>query len=148
MPLRPDPLKEMLDLQERMNRLFNETLSRERLEDPTARHGGWVPVADVLETADAYLVEFELPGVGPEDFTVHAHGADIVVRGERRPPSGSRPEAFHRVERRHGPFARSFRLPEDVDASAITAHLADGILQLNVPKARTSTRVPVERSGG
>jgi HSP20 family protein len=145
MPLRPDPLKEMLDLQERMNRLFEETLSRERLDDPAALHGGWVPVADVLETADAYVVELELPGIGAEDFTVHAHGGDIVVRGERRPASGSRPDAFHRVERRHGPFARSFRLPENVHASSITAHLVDGVLQLHVPKAPSSGRVRVER---
>jgi HSP20 family protein len=147
MPLRPDPLTEMLDLQERMNRLFEETLSRERVEDPAARHGAWVPVADVLETEDAYLAELELPGVGGEDFTVHAHGRAIVVRGERRPSAGSRPEAFHRVERRHGPFARSFGFPEDVDASAITAHLAEGVLHLRVPKARPGGRVPVERSG-
>jgi HSP20 family protein len=146
MPLRPDPLKEMLDLQERMNRLFDETLSRERLDDP-ARHGGWSPVADVLETEDAYLLELEIPGVGAGDFTVHADGSEIVVRGERRPATGSRPEAFHRVERRHGPFARGFRLPQDVDASAITARLADGVLQLTVPKARKSGRVRVERSG-
>lgn len=145
MPLRPDPLKEMLDLQERMNRLFDETLSRERIEDP-ARHGGWSPIADVLETEDAYVVELEIPGVGPEDFTVHAHGSEIVVRGERRPPSGSRPEAFHRVERRHGAFARGFRFPQDVDGAAITARVTDGILQLHVPKARPAGRVRVERT--
>jgi len=145
MPLRPDPLTEMLNLQERMNRLFDETLNRERLEDPAAPHGAWVPVADALETDDAYVVELELPGVGPEDFTVHAHGDEIVVRGVRRPATGSRPEAFHRVERRHGPFVRSFVLPEEVDASAITAGLADGVLRLRIPKASSSARVRVER---
>jgi HSP20 family protein len=147
MPLRPDPLQELLELQERMNRLFDETLSRERLDDPATPHGAWVPIADVLETDDAYVLELELPGVGAEDFTVHAHGGDIVVRGERRPPAGSRPEAFHRVERRHGPFARSFRLPGDVNASAITAQLSDGVLHLHVPKAPTGGRVHVERTG-
>jgi HSP20 family protein len=145
MPLRPDPLKEMLDLQERMNRLFDETLSRERIDDPASR-AAWPPVADVVETADGYVVELELPGVGPEDFTVHARGSELVVRGERRPAASSRPEAFHRVERRHGPFARGFRLPQDVDADGVTAHLADGLLRLVLPKARRSGRVPVERS--
>jgi len=145
MPLRPDPLKEMLDLQERMNRLFDETLSRERIDDPASR-AAWQPVADVVETADAYVVELELPGVGPEDFTVHAHGSELLVRGERRPAASSRPEAFHRVERRHGPFARGFRLPQDVDTERVTAHLADGLLRLALPKARRSSRVRVERS--
>jgi HSP20 family protein len=147
MPLRPDPLAEMLDLQERMNRLFEATLTRERLEDGAAPHGAWVPLADVLETDDAYVVELELPGVGGDDFTVQAQGGTILVRGERRPAPGARPEAFHRVERRHGPFVRSLGLPDDVDASAITAELADGVLRLRVPKARPSGRVPVERAG-
>jgi HSP20 family protein len=135
----------MLDLQERMNRLFDETLSRERIEDPASR-AAWQPIADVVETAEAYVVDLELPGVGPEDFTVHAHGSELVVRGERRPAASSRPEAFHRVERRHGPFARGFRLSEDVDADGITAHLADGVLRLVLPKSRPGGRVHVERS--
>jgi HSP20 family protein len=145
MPLRPDPLKEMLDLQERLNRLFDETLGREQVEDP-ARHAAWMPVADVLETADAYVVEIELPGVGPEDFTVHAEGTDLVIRGERRLAAASRPEAFHRIERRHGPFARGFRLPQDVDAEAVSARLTDGVLKLVLPKARRTSRVRVERA--
>ncbi|MFN8093048.1 MAG: Hsp20/alpha crystallin family protein [Vicinamibacteria bacterium] len=145
MPLRPDPLKEMLDLQERMNRLFDETVSRERVEDPT-RHPAWQPIADVLETEEAYVVELELPGAGPDDFTVHAHGSELLVRGERHPSGASRPEAFHRVERRHGPFARGFRLPQDVDAAAITARLADGVLRVVLPKARRTGRVRVDRA--
>jgi HSP20 family protein len=145
MPLRPDPLKEMLDLQERLNRLFDATMGRERLDDP-ARHAAWQPVADVVETAEAYVVEIELPGVGPEDFTVQAEGCDLVVRGERRPAASSRPEAFHRVERRHGPFARGFRLPQDIDAEAVSARLTDGVLRLVLPKAGRTGRVRVERT--
>jgi HSP20 family protein len=149
MPLRPDPLKQMLDLQERLNRLFDETLGRERLFDPPAAHGSWVPTADVVETAEEYIVEVELPGVEREDFTLHVHGDEILVRGERRPRGHARPEAFHRVERRHGPFARAVRLPEPVDGERITAELADGVLRVAVPKARTAAepRVRVGRAG-
>ena len=146
MALRPDPLQELLELQERMNRLFDETLSRDRLDEPQAPHGAWVPVADVFERADAYVVELELPGLDRDDVTVQAHGDELVVRGERR-PAGGRPEAFHRLERRHGPFARAFRFPEGIDASGIGAELREGILRLTVPKpaAAPARRVPVAR---
>ena len=149
MPLRPDPLQELLELQERMNRLFDETLSRDRLDDPQAPHGAWVPVADVVERADAYVVELELPGLDRDDVTVQAHGDELVVRGERRPSADERPEAFHRLERRHGPFARAFRFPGGIDASGIGAELRDGILRLTVPKppAAPARRVPVGRRG-
>ena len=136
MPLRRDPLQELLDLQERMNRLFEETLARERVEEPALLHGTWTPLADVLETPEAYLVEVELPGLSRDDVVVQAQGDELVVRGERRPDAGSRPEAFHRLERRHGPFARGFRFPEEIDPDGITAHFEDGLLQLTVPKAR------------
>jgi HSP20 family protein len=147
MPLRRDPLQELLDLQERMNRLFDETLTRERLDEPALLHGTWVPLADVVETAEAYVVEVELPGLCREDVVVQAQGDELVVRGERRPDVSARPECFHRLERRYGPFARGFRFSQDVDPAQIQADFEDGLLRLVVPKARPrpATRVRVER---
>src|SRR5512143_2928765 len=121
MPLRPDPLQELLERQERMNRLFDETLSRDRLDEPQVLHGSWVPVADVVERADAYVIELELPGLDREDVTVQAQGGELTVRGQRGLSAGGRPEAFHRLERRHGPFSRSFRFSGGIDVSAIAA---------------------------
>jgi HSP20 family protein len=147
MPLRPDPLQELLELQERMNRLFDETLSRDRLDEPQVLHGSWVPVADVVERADAYVIELELPGLDRHDVSVQAHGGELIVRGQRGPSAGGRPESFHRLERRHGPFARSFRLPGGIDASGIAAELNEGVLRLTVakPHASPARRVRVER---
>ncbi len=147
MPVRHDPLKELLDLQERMNRLFDETLGRERIEEPTMLHGTWVPVADVFETAEAYLIEVELPGLGKDEIEIQAQDDQIVVRGERQPCRASRPDAFHRLERRHGRFSREFRFTEEVDPDGVSADFSDGLLRLSVPKAqpRRTTRIRVER---
>jgi HSP20 family protein len=148
MPLRPDPLQELLDLQERMNRLFDETLSRERLDEPPVVHGTWVPLADVFETGEGYVVEIELPGLARDDVEVQAQGDEVVVRGERRPSSGGRPDSYHRLERRYGPFARGFRFAEEVDPDRISAEFEDGLLRLVVPKARargTDRVVRIER---
>jgi HSP20 family protein len=145
MALPRDPLQELLELQERMNRLFDETLTRERLDEPSLLQGSWVPLADVIETADGYEVELELPGLGSEDVVVQAQGDELVVRGERRPDLDGRPESFHRLERRYGPFSRTFRFTEEVDPDRITATFDDGLLRLQVPKARVrSMKVKVE----
>ena len=93
-----------------MNRLFDETLTRERLDEPSLLHGTWVPLADVVETPDGYVVEVELPGLGRDDVVIQAQGDELVVRGDRRPDVASRPESFHRLERRYGPFARGLPL--------------------------------------
>jgi len=147
MPLPRDPLQELLDLQERMNRLFDDTLARERLDEPSLLQGAWVPLADVVETPEAYVLEVELPGLGKDDVVVQAQGDEVVVRGERRPDLSSRPDSFHRLERRYGPFARAFRFSEEVDPDAIAAAFEDGLLRLQVPKARArTTRIKVERA--
>ena len=147
MPLHKDPLRELLDLQERMNRLFDETLTRERLEEPSLLHGMWAPLADVVETPEAYMVEIELPGLSREDVVIQAQGDELVVRGERRPAASGGP-VFHRLERRYGPFARGFRFREEVDPDRIKADFSDGLLRLEVPKvrSRSSTRIKVERA--
>ena len=148
MPLHhKDPLRELLDLQERMNRLFDETLTRERLDEPALLQGTWAPLADVVETADAYQVELELPGLDRDDVVIQVQGDELVVRGERKPASTGA-AVFHRLERRYGPFARGFRFAEEVDPDRIKAEFNDGLLRLEVPKVRPrgGTRIRVERA--
>jgi len=136
MPLGRDPIQDLLDLQERMNRLFEETLGREQLQEPPFLSRSWMPLADVYETAEAYVLELELPGIARDEVDVQIRGDELVVRGERRPPPGGRPDAFHRLERRNGPFGRAFRFSEQVDGDRISAEFRDGLLRLEVPKAR------------
>ena len=109
-------------------------------------HGTWAPLADVVETQEAYFVELELPGLCRDDVTIQAQGDELVVRGERRPAATGSP-VFHRLERRYGPFARGFRFPEEVDPDRIRADFSDGLLRLEVPKVRPrgSARIRVER---
>jgi HSP20 family protein len=144
MPRRPDPLKELLDLQERMNRLFDETLSRESADDMVPFAPSWVPLADVYDTPDAYLVEIELPGLAREDIDLKVKGRELSVRGERH-PAGGRSAAFHRLERRYGPFGRSFRFDVDIDAEQVQAEIKDGLLRLSVPKVKPSATKRVVR---
>jgi HSP20 family protein len=147
MPARPDPLKELLDLQERMNRLFDQTLAGERGEN-SAFAPAWTPAADVYETEDGYVLEVELPGLARDEVTIEVQGADLVVRGERQ-MAEARSGAFHRLERRYGPFARSFRFPDPIDSERVSAELRDGLLRVEAARARprpSGRSVRVERS--
>jgi HSP20 family protein len=147
MPRHPDPLKELLDLQERMNSLFDQTLGDEDGEDLASLPNGWSPAADVYATAEGYVVEVELPGLDRDRIDIQVDGRDLVIRGERH-PLGGRSATYHRLERHYGPFGRSFRFDADIDADGIEAEVRDGVLKLTVPKARGrgSRRVPVTRS--
>ncbi len=148
MPRRPDPLKELLDLQERMNRLFDETLGGDILDALGATTPSWAPVADVYDKGEAYVLELELPGLVREDIDIQIKGRELAVRGERH-PLGGHSAAFHRLERRYGPFSRVFRFDVDIDADGIKAEIREGLLRLDVPKkpARSTKRtVRVTRS--
>ena len=138
MPQRPDPLKELLDLQERMNRFFDETLSRDRTNEMEPFTPSWVPIADVYDSPEAYLLELELPGLGQTDIDLQVKGRELTVRGERH-PAGGPSAAFHRLERRYGAFARSFVFDVDIDAGQVEAEIKDGLLCLRVPKSRTQS---------
>jgi HSP20 family protein len=137
-----DPVADLLSLQERMNRLFEESLSREGLDGSPLLTGSWTPLADVYETADAFVVQMELPGIDEDDVEIHVAGDQLLVRGERRAEAGVRPERFHRMERSHGSFSRVFTLTQDVDPSRVKAQFADGLLRLELPKVayRRSSR--------
>ena len=139
---RSDPLADLLSLQEKMNRLFQESLSAEG-PDGSGLGPAWTPLANAHETPEAYVVELEVPGLQQDDLDVQVQGERLVVRGERRPAGHGRPERFHRMERSYGPFSRSFTFAEPVDAERVTAQLKDGLLRLELPKARA----PVGRRG-
>ncbi len=132
-----------------MNRFFEETLSRDRTNDMEPFAPSWVPIADVYDSPEAYLVELELPGLARADIDLRVKGREVTVRGERH-PAGGRSAAFHRLERRYGAFARSFRFEAEIDAKQVKAEIKAGLLTLTVPKAkarRTKRVVKVTRRG-
>jgi len=116
-----DPIRDLLAIQQRLDRFAPGS-------------AGWTPSVDLLETAEAYLIVAELPGVSREDLSISMHDdGRLTVAGMRRERQG---EAYHRVERGHGAFSRTFHLPIAVDADRITADLRDGVLTVTCPKAR------------
>jgi HSP20 family protein len=143
-----DPLRDILNLQERMNRLFEESILRGPLEGLAVGAAGWMPLADVLETPEGFVVVMELPGVEQDDVEIQVDGGELVVRGERRLPGPARPESFQRMERSYGAFSRRVLLSDEVDPARVTAQFRDGVLRLELPRARPAAarRVRAERA--
>jgi HSP20 family protein len=106
---------------------------------------GWTPPVDLYETADAFVLTAEIPGLTRADVEIHAEDTRIVVRGERT-GGQVRCDQYHRVERGHGRFSRSFVLPESIEIDGVKADLKDGVLTVLMPKAagRGARRVSVE----
>jgi HSP20 family protein len=115
-----DPIRDLLAIQQRLDRF-------------APGPAGWTPPVDLLETTDAYLIIAELPGVDREDLSISMHDdGRLTLSGVRRERLG---DEYHRIERGHGTFSRTFHLPIPVDADHITADLRDGVLTVSCPKA-------------
>lgn len=115
-----DPVRDLLAIQLKMERL------------PAPAPQGWVPAADLCETTDAYVVTAELPGVARPQVRVEFHDGHLTLHGRRDARVAC--EQYHQVERGHGEFSRTFRLPSGIDADKIAADLKDGVLTVVVPK--------------
>lgn len=121
-----DPLRDLLALHERL----------ERLSGPEA--AGWTPPVDLYETADAFVVTAELPGLARDDIDIRVQDGQITLQGTRRTPDVPC-ERYHRVERGHGGFFRRFALSPAIEVGRITADLKDGVLTVTIPKAAADT---------
>jgi HSP20 family protein len=119
-------------LQERINRIFNDTaFSRLAAEDTM---GSWAPVCDIYEDGESILVKAELPGVDQKDIDVQVENNILTLRGERKREKEVTGENMYRAERSYGSFSRSFTLPVTVDTERIKAEYKDGVLHVTLPK--------------
>ena len=132
--VRWEPFEGLGRLHSRINDLFDGHVGRPRAL-PSATAGAWLPPVDILESKDAYLIRAELPGMKKEDFNLEVNDGSLTVSGERKPEGLSDGVEYHRSERMHGRFSRSFYLPQTVKQDGIKATYRDGILEIHVPKA-------------
>ena len=128
-----DPFRDLVAIQDRMNRLFQEVLSRQRGQEELET-GQWGPAVDIFESGDSIILRADLPGIEQSEIEIRVDDNTLLLRGDRKLPGDERPEDFHRSERPHGPFLRSFSLPQSVDQAGIRATHKNGVLELILPK--------------
>jgi len=128
-----EPLRDLLSIQRDMNRFFSDTMSA-REAAPVSRAETWVPPVGIHESAEAFTIAVELPGVKKEDIQLELKDESLTLRGERKPERDVN-EGVHRMERVYGPFHRSFNLPSNINTSAVKASFRDGVLEIVLPKA-------------
>lgn len=122
----------------RPSRAFNSLLNnmlRETLPTSlTAPAKSFFPATDVLESEQGFELHLALPGVAKDAVKIDFQEGQLVISGERKAPEAAEnAPKFRRVETGFGSFSRSFRLPDTVDVTAISAELTDGILRVTLP---------------
>ena len=135
--VRWEPFRDLVNLQDRMNRLFGETYrgaTRTGDDDDWALGGSWAPAVDIYEKDGNIVLTAELAGVEAKDVDIRVENNVLTLKGERNFDKELQKDNFHRVERAYGSFTRSFTLPNVVNNEKIKADFKDGVLKLTLPK--------------
>jgi HSP20 family protein len=129
-----NPLHDLVTLQDRMNRLFEDATQRRASEadkNDELERADWCPAADVYENDDAFMVAVDLPGMDRAKLDISIDGnSRLIIKGER----AARDSTQHRGECPSGKFLRTFSVPASVDQKDIKANYKDGVLEVHLPK--------------
>ena len=128
-----NPLHDLVTLQDRMNRLFEDATQRRAAETDTTdelERADWYPAADVLEQNDAYLIALDLPGIDRDKLDISIDDNRLTIKGERI----IRDSTQQRRECPTGRFVRTFSVPASVEQKNIRANYKDGVLEVSLPK--------------
>lgn len=91
------------------------------------------PLANILETKDAYMLEAEIPGVAKDGLEVSVENGQLTIVGHRK--AGAVHERPLYVESRALDYRRTFELDPSINTAGIQAKLEQGVLTLTLPKA-------------
>ena len=127
--VRWSPARELAGMEiDRLNRMFANLYGE-------AFQQGWQPSVDIFETDEHEVVlKAELPDLKREDINLTFENGVLTIKGERKFSEEVQRENYHRIERQHGTFSRSFTLPNTVDAGRISATYKDGLLTVRLPQ--------------
>ena len=127
-----DPFRELNTLQDRMNRLFRESL-REGQDEPLST-SSFAPAVDVYEDEHNVVLKIEVPGIDEKDIDVRIENNTLIVHGERNIDKEEKEENYRRIERQYGSFTRTFTLPNTVDTDSVSANYDRGVLKIQLAK--------------
>ena len=125
-----NPLQDLMLLQDRMNRLFEDATQRRANEaGDQFERVDWTPAADIYETESGFAIAIDLPGISRDAVEIDLDDNRLTIKGTRLIE-----ESTHRSERPRGKFLRSFSIPGSVDQGGIAAEYKDGVLHVQLPK--------------
>jgi len=133
-----DPVSDFKSFQNEFNRVFGTALPRLFGNEEGVLSGNWAPSVDISEDDNTIVLEADLPGLKPGDFSLSIENYRLTLSGERKFENETKRDGtnanWHRVERSYGSFTRTFSLPNTVNVEDVKAEFNDGVLRVSLPK--------------
>ena len=129
-----EPFRDLMAMQDRMTRLFDETLSRLWKEE--GPRGVWSPPVDIVDRENELVLKVDLPEMNQSEIDIKVEENTLIIQGERKFIKETSEENYIKIERPYGNFQRTFPLPKMIDQEGIKAAYKDGMLRIVLPKRR------------
>lgn len=134
-----------VSLQREVERVFDDfTRGFPSLTSFGNNGGSLMPSIDVTETDKEIEITAELPGLEEKDVQINVADNVLTIRGEKKAEKEEKDKNYRLIERSYGSFERSLELPAGVNADAIKASIAKGVLKVTVPKPAPAQSKTVE----
>jgi HSP20 family protein len=129
------PASPFMSLQREIDRLFEDFTRGFPTFAPVGNgKSDLLPSMDVTETDKDIEITAELPGLEEKDVQINVADNLLTIRGEKKAEKEEKDKNYRLVERSYGSFERTLQLPDGVNAEAIQASIAKGVLKVTVPK--------------
>ena len=99
-----------------------------------------VPSVNSIENNDSFEIDFAVPGMKKEDFSIELNDKVLVISSESS--NNIENDKMRLNEFNFSSFQRSFRVPDSVDQDKIKANYKNGILKIKLPKRKESISKP------
>ncbi len=103
-----------------------------------------MPATDVVESDKEIEITAELPGLEEKDVQINLSDNILTIRGEKKAEKEEKDKNYRLIERSYGSFSRTLEVPSGVDANAIKATIANGVLKVTVPKPAPAQAKKIE----
>jgi len=100
---------------------------------------------DVADEGDKYVIRAEMPGVKKDEIKLNVFDNSLEISAQHKEEEEEKKKNYLRKERSEVSYYRTLPLPEKVVSDKTQAKLADGILNVTIPKA-TPTPKPKSSS--
>ena len=107
----------------------------EREQERTEAGKFFGPYTDIHETDRAVVVSMEVPGVGKDAIDIELEKGVLTVKGTIDATKYEKLRPIY-SEYNVGNFVRTFHVSTKIDAGAISAKVADGVLTIDLPKVK------------
>ena len=124
--------------------LFDDVFGRRRRPSPPASTSSWQLPVNVYETDDGIGIEAWAPGFEEDEISVTVDDGQLRIHAERSSPQESEngfreDRKYRRREVARTVLTRNFRLDPSYDASKIAARLANGVLEISLPRTEAAS---------